>query len=117
MDETEISYVEIPDTFYEALLEAETINLWARTEAVEAFRLWCQVNKGTSSVEEGLMSCTPDELIEQLQAQEHYTWTDAINCAYGLREKLRARTARAERARAEAAVPAEDPGGGGDGQS
>ena len=117
MDETEISYVEIPDTFYEALLEAETINLWARTEAVEAFRLWCQVNKDASTVEEGLMACTPDELIEQLQAQEHYTWTDALNCGYALRDKLRARTARAEAERSAAAVPAEDPGGGGDGQS
>ena len=40
MDETEIAYVEISDDLYQELLEAETVNLAARTEAVEAFRLW-----------------------------------------------------------------------------
>ena len=63
------------------------------------------------------MVCTPDELIEQLLSQEHYTWTDALNCGYAMRDKLRARTARAEAERSAAAVPVEDPGGGGDGQS
>lgn len=63
--------ITISDADYQTLLRAQEDNEGSRAQ-VEEFRLWCQANKGVSTVEEGVRACTTAELLNWLAQQSWY---------------------------------------------
>lgn len=62
MAEPQREPVPVSEERYRQLTACLEANWRCRAPAVEEARLWCQVNKGTATLEEGLRACTPDEL-------------------------------------------------------
>lgn len=93
-----VIYTAITQQLYDRLIAAQDENEKARFIAVENFRLWCEANKGTTTVEEGLRACTADELVAQLYAAGGYFGGCIGTFVYALQGRLRER----EKARAEA---------------
>lgn len=93
-----VTYVPITQELYDRFLAAQEESERARFIAAENFRLWCEANKGTATVEEGLRACTIDELSSQLYVAGGYTGECINTFVWVLRERLRER----EKARADA---------------
>lgn len=91
-------YVHLPEDYYQYLLSEREASRKVRYQGVEELRLWCQANKGTSTLEEGLRACTPRELYEQACAIYNAAglWTNGLNFVYWMMEKLERRQARAK---------------------
>lgn len=102
-----VTYRPITQELYAEILEAQRKNRGARYLGVEEFRLWCQANKGTETVAEGLAACTPEELYNRastISNQVGIGWTDMLNLLYPLVRRLNARAERATLERASVAV-------------
>lgn len=93
-----VTYTTITPELYDRFLAAQDESERARFIAVENFRLWCEANKGTTTVEEGLRACTIDELISQLYAAGGYYGGCIGTFAFALQGRLRDR----EKSRADA---------------
>ncbi len=59
------TYVVLSAEIYDGLSAALDRNRRARMVGVEEFRAWCEANKGTHTMEEGLRACTSKELYQQ----------------------------------------------------
>lgn len=81
-------YVPITQETYDRFLAAQEESEKARYIAVENFRLWCEANKGTTTVEEGLKACTVDELYSQFYAAGGYSDGCIGTFVYALRGRL-----------------------------
>lgn len=91
-----VKYIPMTEEWYGELLAELERNRRARHIAVEEFRLWCQANKGTDTVEAGLRSCTPDELLAAAYQESLVSgWYPINNFIYYLVNHLNERTKRA----------------------
>ncbi|WP_251447031.1 hypothetical protein [Vermiculatibacterium agrestimuris] len=99
-------FVELGEDYYQYLLEQVELSRNVRYRGVEEFRLWCQVNKGTITVEEGLRACTAKELYDRavdVYLLQNNGWTTALNLVYEAMIRLERRAEAAQRAREEVA--------------
>lgn len=88
---------------YQKLLEAYRQNKESRGPSLEEFRIWCEANKGVSTVSSGLLACTPLELYSAMSVfQPASLWVAAGNLCWEAARRLDLRTAKAERERAQA---------------
>jgi len=96
-------YVDISEDYYQYLQDEWERSRKVRYKGVEEFRLWCQANKGTSTVEEGLRACTPGELESAVSKLYNGVgsdiWTDSMNALHELRMRVEIRMALAQQAR------------------
>lgn len=104
MAETSTDNVGIEDKRYRELMEAWNESRLLRATAIEEARLWCQVNKGTSTIEEGLRSCTPAELYMLLSRCAPGVWLYAYSWIEEAKGRLEAREEAARSAQAELAA-------------
>lgn len=95
-----VEYVPMTEEWYGELQDELERNRRARHIAVEEFRLWCQANKGTETVEDGLRTCTPDELLAAVYREASVSgWYPTENLIYYLADRLKEREKRAEKER------------------
>jgi len=115
MSVAEETYVEISDAELENYQKMMALNKELRGKAVEELRLWCQANKGTETVEEGLKACTPAELCKLMGSctatsqvlWPFYDWADEMRIRLEDREKATAAELAALAARGVVALPEE----------
>lgn len=89
-------YVSITQETYNKLCAAKEASEKARFVAVENFRTWCEANKGTTTVEEGLRACTIDELQHQFYAAGGYVAGCTADYIRWLVQRLKEREAQAQ---------------------
>lgn len=94
-----VKYVPMTEEWYGELQAELERNRRARHIAVEEFRLWCQANKGTETVEDGLRACTPDELMAAVYREFSVSgwFCPTVNLITPLVEHLNKRAEREEK--------------------
>lgn len=83
-----VEYIPISQDFYDELTAALEQNQQLRYGDVENFRAWCEAEKGTSTVEEGLRACTAKELYDYYYANTTATLSPVYNQIYRLYTRL-----------------------------
>ena len=104
-------YVPISQEFYDKLVRELERNRKARYLGVADALVWCNANKGTSTLQEGLRACTPQELY-QLSSTCTSIWSMAHNILYMARDRLLSRKKLADAELARVVVDPILPGGG-----
>ncbi len=87
-------YVPVSQELYDELLAGLEQNRRWRYGAVEEFRVWCEAEKGISTVDEGLKACTLEELKAQYVLCGGHASGMISDFIYELIDRLRDREAR-----------------------